>query len=166
MQLDPEQKEIFEYLLEVGGKSKDPEGVVAACLVNADGEIIFSSPSADDGIRHAEDLVIKNAKNENIDMTSNIILYTTLEPCSQRTDNNIDDCTTRIINSGIKKVIIGARDPEWSLDTKKRFEQVGIEYHLVGDQEIVIKCINLFNSTIRTDLERMNLPRKSQLGVS
>jgi hypothetical protein len=53
---------VFNHLFEVAKKSKDPEGVVVACLVKGD-TILISSPSASDGVRHAEDLVLELAAN-------------------------------------------------------------------------------------------------------
>jgi len=94
------EHQIFAHLFEIAKDAKDPEGVVTACLV-CDGEIVASSPSADDGVRHAEDLVLEKAKEEKVNL-GNVTLYTTLEPCSYRNPvNNVEDCTTIIIEAGI-----------------------------------------------------------------
>lgn len=164
MKLTEFQRNIFTHLFEVGRSSRDPEGVVSACLVDASGKIVVSSASADDAIRHAEDLVIEKAARDKIEITPEMVLYTTLEPCSRRLEeNNVEDCTTIIKNSGVKKIIIGARDPEWSMDTKDRLEKADREYCLIEDDEIEEKCIELFNSTLHTDLDKMKLPRKTAL---
>jgi pyrimidine deaminase RibD-like protein len=160
MQISSKEKQIFEELFSVAQTSYDPEGVVAAALVDSKSSILVIKPSADDAIRHAEDLVIEEAKKQGIILTREHTIYTTLEPCSQRhKEKNMQDCTTLIIKSGVGKVVIGARDPEWSLDTKERFEKTGIEYILVDDKEIEKKCIDIFNSTIKVNLDKMKLPR-------
>lgn len=142
-------KKIFEYLLKITKKSKDPEGAVGACLVKNE-KIILSSISADDGIRHAEDLLIEKAIKEKFDIDKNVILYTTLEPCSYRTPgNHVKDCTTIIIKSGIKNVIFAAKDLKHSKTTKKRFKIKGIKCKQVKDKNIIEKALNLFNATVQ-----------------
>lgn len=156
-------KEIFEHLFEVAKTSKDPEGVVAACLVK-DGEIIVSSPSADDGVRHAEDLVIEKAEKRGVEIDKDHILYTTLEPCSYRSpENKVEDCTTIIMNAGIRHVIFAANDPEYSKEANTRFEKAGVKYQQIKDKEIIRRSIKLFNATIKIPLTSMGLPRKKKL---
>ena len=153
------EREIFNNLFEVAKKSKDPEGVVAACLVK-DGIVILSVPSAEDGIRHAEDLLIGIAGEVGVNIDSDTLLVTTLEPCSYRNPSNkVEDCTTIIINSGIKRVLYAARDPDFSKDAKVRFSEAGVEYLQVEDKAIVKKAVELFNSTIKIPLTSEGLPR-------
>lgn len=161
MKITKKDREIFKYLLKLAKTSNDPEGVVAAALVDGDYNIVISHPCASDGIRHAEDLVLEEAEKEGL-VTSKLSLYTTLEPCCRRS-KNVCDCTTLIIDQGVDRVIIGARDPEWSQETKERLEKAGIRYLLIGDEEIKRQCIDTFNSTIKVDLNKMQLPRKKKL---
>lgn len=138
-------KQIFDYLFEIAKTSKDQDGVVAACLVK-DGKILVSAPSADDSVCHAEDLVIENARKQGIVLDKNIILYTTLEPCSSR-DKDISDCASIILKTGIKTIIYAAKDPEYSQQSRQRCIQAGISYQQVNDKNIIKKAVNLFNST-------------------
>lgn len=157
------QREIFRKLFDIAKTSKDPEGVVAACLVK-DWEILVSSPSAEDGIRHAEDLVIEKARKAGIKIDQSITLYTTLEPCSYRSpQNRVEDCTTIIINAGIKNVVFAAPDPEYSKDARNRFLAAGVDYKQIKEKDIIRKSIELFNSTIKIPLTSMGLPRKKRL---
>ncbi|HRY82249.1 MAG TPA: deaminase [Candidatus Moranbacteria bacterium] len=136
--------EIFNHLFEIAKKSHDPRGVVSACLINGD-EIITSSASADDGKLHAEEIVIEKGKE---DITNSTVLYSTLEPCSQRKNKEIIDCTTVIINSGIKNVIFGAKDPEHSSKTHKRLGEKGISIRQTTNPDIIKKCAQIFNGTV------------------
>jgi len=156
-------QEIFDYLFKRAKTSKDQEGVVAACLVK-NGQILVSSPSADDSIRHAEDLVIEKAKKQGIILDENIILYTTLEPCSTR-NKDISDCTSIILKTGIKTIVYAAKDPEYSQDTKLRFLKAGVNYKQVQNQAIIKRAIELFNSTSKKPLSTWQLPRQKKLEV-
>jgi len=53
-----DEREIFTFLFSLAETSKDPEGVVAACLLR-DGQLLASSTSSDDGRYHAEYLVVQ-----------------------------------------------------------------------------------------------------------
>src|SRR3990172_1198556 len=97
-------REIFEKLFELGKNSKDPDGVVIAGLVENE-KVVAMSPGADDGIRHAVDLVIEKAKAENIPIGENTILYATVEPCTFRNpEKKMTPCADIIVSAGIKKV--------------------------------------------------------------
>lgn len=154
-------KQIFDYLFEIAKTSKDQEGVVAACLVK-NGKILVGSPSANDSIRHAEDLVIERAKTQDISLDKDVVLYTTLEPCSTR-DKNIEDCTTIILKCGIKSIVYAAQDPEHSQEAKQRFAAAGVKYEQVPGLEIIQRAIDLFNSTSKKPLKGWQLPRQKKL---
>ncbi|MBU3935750.1 hypothetical protein KJ909_03695 [Patescibacteria group bacterium] len=156
-------QEIFDYLFKRAKTSKDQEGVVAACLVK-NGQILVSSPSADDSIRHAEDLVIEKAKKQGIILDENIILYTTLEPCSVR-NKDISGCVSIIVTTGIKNIIYATNDPEYSQDTKQRFLTAGVNYQQIQNKEIIDRAVKLFNSTSKTPLTAWQLPRQKKLEI-
>ena len=122
------EKEIFHHLFEIAKTSKDPEGVVAACLVK-DKRIFVISPSSDDSIYHAEFLVVKKAKESGIPIDNECILYTTLEPCSDLPAvNDGIDCTTCLLDAGVKMIVYGANDPEYSKAAGNRFRKAGVNY--------------------------------------
>ena len=148
-------KQIFEYLFELAKTSKDTEGVVVACLV-LDRKILVASASSDDGVRHAEDLVIYKAKVQNIPITDKTILYTTLEPCCQRNPiKNMIDCTTLIVQSGIKEVVYAAKDPKDSISSNERFLTAGNVYRQVVDDNIISKAREIFNNTVTNQFDKI-----------
>ena len=155
------EQEIFNYLFEIAKTSQDQEGVVAACLVK-EGQILAGSPSADDSVRHAEDLVIEKTQKQRIILDEKVILYTTLEPCSTR-DKNVLDCASIILKTGLKSIIYAAQDSEYSQEAKQRFLKAGVLYQQVQDQTIINRAVELFNSTSKKPLSTWQLPRQKKL---
>ena len=99
-------REVFERLFKLAKDCKDPEGVVMAALVEG-GKIILYSSSADDGVRHVEDLLFEKARKQNIKIGKRMTLFVTLEPCSYRSpENKVKDCTSIILNTVIKNGFI------------------------------------------------------------
>ena len=140
-------EQIFEHLFETAAKSNDPRGIVSACLVK-DGEIIASAASSDDGMRHAEDILLELARKENIRISSEVSLYSTLEPCTKRTNPTLRDCTSLVIESGITKVIYGASDPDHSEVGKQRFSEAGVSLVQITNPPIVKRCAEIFNDSV------------------
>lgn len=138
---------IFLFLLTLAKTSHDTEGAVAACLVRDD-RIFLSSPSADDMIRHAEDLIIEQAKKKGITIRGDDVLLTTVEPCSERSpERHMIDCTSLIIQAGIKHVIYAAIDPYQHEETKRKCREADVELIQVHDKSIQENARNLFNAT-------------------
>jgi pyrimidine deaminase RibD-like protein len=155
---------VFNVLLDLASTSKDPEGVVAACLVRAD-VILEASASSDDGHYHAEYLLIQRAAARGITIDGDCVVYTTLEPCSNLpTVNDGVDCTTLLIEAGLRHVVFAASDPEHSATARVRFDQAGGTYRQVEDPSIIRRAVRLFNKTLRRDLSSLRLPRRTTLG--
>ncbi len=154
------EKVFFINLIETAEHNEDPDGSVAACLIKG-GRIIAISPSAKDGVRHAEDLVLEMAKDQGIEIDDTITLLTTLEPCSYRSPRNgVSDCATIIIESGIKNVIYAATDPNFSTETAYRFREAGITYCQIDDDGLIQRAISAFNSTITKPTTILGIERK------
>lgn len=82
-----------------------PNPMVGAVIVE-DGHIVAEGATAPDGGPHAERLALLNrGKTPRPGAT----LYVTLEPCS--THGRTGACTDAIIASGVKRVVVGATDP-------------------------------------------------------
>ena len=82
-----------------------PNPMVGALIVE-DGQVVAEGATAPDGGPHAERLaLLARGKPPRPGAT----LYVTLEPCS--TQGRTGACTDAIIASGIKKVVVGATDP-------------------------------------------------------
>lgn len=154
---------IFERLFEVARTSKDPEGVVAAALVR-DGGILAACASSDDGRFHAEYLVVRRAIDDGIPIDAVCVLYTTLIPCSDLpAANDGADCTTCLLEAGVRHVVFAALDPEHGVAARGRFERAGGACRQVGDPRIVDRARELFNATLLRDLSTLRLPRSAGL---
>jgi diaminohydroxyphosphoribosylaminopyrimidine deaminase/5-amino-6-(5-phosphoribosylamino)uracil reductase len=82
-----------------------PNPMVGALIVE-DGHVVAEGATAPDGGPHAERLaLLARGKPPRPGAT----LYVTLEPCS--TEGRTGACTEAIIASGIKRVVVGATDP-------------------------------------------------------
>ncbi len=141
------EEEIFQHLYEVATNSKDPRGIVSACLVE-NGEILLAEASSDDGVYHAEDILFYIVKDQGLQISKNTILYTTLMPCTKRTKIGMTDCVSSIISSGIGKVVYGARDPIGEANAIKRLSEAGIEIVQTSNKDIVRKCTEIFNFSV------------------
>ena len=83
-----------------------PNPMVGAVIVD-NGEIVAGGYHAQAGAAHAE--IDALAKLNSQTLSPNAELFVTLEPCS--TIGRTPPCTEAIIRSGIKRVVIGATDP-------------------------------------------------------
>lgn len=82
-----------------------PNPMVGAVIVE-DAQVVAEGWHQAAGTPHAEIHALQNLKRQ---PTEGATLYVTLEPCS--THGRTGACTLAIINSGIRRVVIGARDP-------------------------------------------------------
>ncbi|WP_343289424.1 bifunctional diaminohydroxyphosphoribosylaminopyrimidine deaminase/5-amino-6-(5-phosphoribosylamino)uracil reductase RibD [Wolbachia endosymbiont of Encarsia formosa] len=76
------------------------------CVIVKDGMVIGEGYTGIGGRPHAEVVALQNAK----DLTHGTTMYVTLEPCCHF--GVTEPCTTEIIKSGIRKVVIAAIDPD------------------------------------------------------
>jgi pyrimidine deaminase RibD-like protein len=158
-----DEREIFTFLLRLAETSRDPEGVVASCLMR-DRELLASSASSDDGRQHAEYLVVQQLRDRRISVDERCVLYTTLAPCSDMsTVNDGRDCTTILLEAGVRHVVFAADDLEYSKSSQARFQEAGGTCRQINDRELVRRAVEVFNSTISRDLSRLFLPRERQL---
>jgi len=87
------------------GKGKTlPNPAVGAVIVK-DGKVIAIGYHERAGLPHAESIAIDKAGER----TKGATLYVTLEPCNHY--GKTPPCTEKIIKAGIKRVVIGVRDP-------------------------------------------------------
>jgi len=82
-----------------------PNPMVGALLVEA-GQVVAEGWHAQDGGPHAERVALANLGRKPADGAT---LYVTLEPCS--TPGRTGACTEAILESGLRRVVIGATDP-------------------------------------------------------
>jgi diaminohydroxyphosphoribosylaminopyrimidine deaminase/5-amino-6-(5-phosphoribosylamino)uracil reductase len=111
-----------------------PNPMVGAVLVKG-GKIIGRGWHRRAGLPHAEIEALRATKKNNFN-PRNATLYVTLEPCC--THGRTPPCTDAIISAGIKKVIIGATDPNPKHAGKgfKILRRAGIEvvHGVLGDE--------------------------------
>lgn len=99
---------IMEYALELARAGEgvvEPNPMVGAVLVNTDRKLIGKGYHERYGEAHAEVNAIKEAGKK----ASDAVLFVTLEPCSHQ--GKTPPCVEAILAAGIKKVVIGCRDP-------------------------------------------------------
>jgi pyrimidine deaminase RibD-like protein len=88
---------------------------VGCIIIDGSGDIISTGFTGElyDGnsTSHAEEIALIKAHKQGADLSSSdTILYSTLEPCSQRASGK-KPCTAHIIESGLNTVVYGAREP-------------------------------------------------------
>ena len=142
-------KQIFEYLFQIAETSNDKGGVVTSCLVR-NKNIISSAVSTNDGI-HAEYALLQNLREMHEIINSTDIVYTTVEPCGKRTPGKpgekYGDCTTNLIEAGVKSIVYAAADPDASKKTRYKFQAAGVELIQVKDEEIIKEAVDIFNAS-------------------
>jgi len=99
---------IMKRVLRLAAKASgmtSPNPMVGAVLVK-NGKIIAEDYHRKPGTPHAEALVIQKAGKR----AKGAALYVNLEPCCH-IEKRTPPCTKAIINAGIKKIVIGMKDP-------------------------------------------------------
>ncbi len=87
------------------GKGKTlPNPAVGAVIVK-EGKVVATGFHKKAGLPHAEAEALEKAKNR----AKGSVLYVTLEPCNHY--GRTPPCTEKIIRAGVKRVVIGTRDP-------------------------------------------------------
>src|SRR3989338_8905868 len=100
-------KKYMELALKLAekGSGKTSPNPMVGCLIVKRGKIVGKGWHKKAGFNHAEINAIEDAGNKTKDAT----MYSTLEPCSHW--GKTPPCTERIVESGIREVVIGMKDP-------------------------------------------------------
>ena len=124
---DPFYERALELAESARGKAGD-NPLVGAVVVR-DGEIVGEGWYEYDFVRHAEPVAIEQAGEKARGAT----LYVTLEPCSHH--GRTPPCADAVVEAGIAKVVVGARDPNPAVDGRglARLAEAGIEVELLDD---------------------------------
>jgi diaminohydroxyphosphoribosylaminopyrimidine deaminase/5-amino-6-(5-phosphoribosylamino)uracil reductase len=131
---------IMKRVLRLAAKARgmtSPNPMVGAVLVK-NGKIIAEDYHREPGAPHAEALVIDKAGEK----AKGATLYVNLEPCCH-TDKRTPPCTKAIIKAGIKKVVIGMKDPNPKVSGK-------------GIEELSKSGINVVSGILEKDSIRLN----------
>ena len=104
----------YQAFRSLGNTGKNP---AVGCVIVNNREVVGIGATSENGRPHAEENAIKMAGKKILGST----IYLTLEPCNLL-DNHFS-CTKQIIQSGIKKVVIGTLDPN-PLTYKKGYNEL------------------------------------------
>ena len=112
------------------GKYLTKPNPMVGCVIVKDNEVIAEGYHMKYGSKHAEINALEDLNNNNNISEAEIrqlTLYCTLEPCCHH--GKTGPCTDAIIKSGIKKVVIGIKDPNPKVSGSgiKQLEDSGIE---------------------------------------
>ena len=92
-------------LAELGRGQTSPNPMVGAVVVSAEGVVVGTGSHERAGAAHAEVVALEMASSRARGGT----IYCTLEPCRHR--GRTGPCTERIVDAGIRRVVVGAADP-------------------------------------------------------
>ena len=141
--------ELAENLIE----SVSPRPPVAS-IITHDGKIIGEGVTTNSPVKHAEINAIDKAKDK-IQSFEKSTLYSTLEPCFHK--GNTDPCVDKIIESGIKNVVIGSVDPNPKVNKKSinKLKNNNVNVELISNNDLKKrsdKLIEPFNMYIKNSL--------------
>lgn len=127
-------KQFMEMAVREADKSEGTETAfcVGAVLVK-NGEVLETGYSRElPGNTHAEQCALEKyyAKNGVSDVPEGTVIYTTMEPCSERLSGNLP-CVDRILNSNIKTVFVGVLEPDDFIKDNTslaKLEEAGVSY--------------------------------------
>jgi diaminohydroxyphosphoribosylaminopyrimidine deaminase/5-amino-6-(5-phosphoribosylamino)uracil reductase len=111
------------------GRGKTGHRPVVGAVVVRDGEVVGEGWYEEALVRHAEPAALEQAGERSRGAT----LYVTLEPCSHH--GRTPPCADAVIEAGVARVVVGARDPNPVVDGRglARLAGAGIEVELLDD---------------------------------
>jgi pyrimidine deaminase RibD-like protein len=133
--LTPQDKQFCKMAVEQAQKSKaEDDGELHPCVgavVVKDGQVIATGYRGETGEgRHAEYCALRKVNDDvdNVDL-SGCTVYTTLEPCSQRSPKK-RACADRLIKGKVERVVFGMPDKDESVYGHVSLAEAGIEVAL------------------------------------
>ena len=147
----PSHVHFMEKALELAQKGRgcvSPNPMVGAVVAHY-GKIVAEGFHAKAGEDHAEVAALKKLDPQYVEGAT---LYVTLEPCDHQ--GKTPPCTEAILKSGIRRVVVGCRDPNPKVNGKgvARLKESGIE---VIEQVLFEECHRLnaiYNKYITTGM--------------
>jgi len=126
-----------------------PNPAVGAVALDSHGEILAVTAHTRAGELHAEAMLIAKAHSEGF-LDKIHTLCVTLEPCNHQ--GRTPPCVDAIIRSGIKRVVIGTRDPNPHIKGGgiEKLQQVGIEVVCGVNEEECKQLIHAFAYSVKT----------------
>ena len=145
-------REAFKLAKKVKGKTS-PNPAVGAVVVNSGNVMVGQGATLPPPGKHAEVVALDKAGDKALGST----LYVTLEPCCHY--GKTPPCTEKIINSGIKKVVIAMLDPNPLVSGKgvEALIKAGISVEMLNKMESVNKLNEDFSFWIRNNIPFVTL---------
>lgn len=112
------------FLAERGGGATSPNPMVGCVLVDERGVLLAEGFHSCAGGPHAEVVAIDSALARQIDLTGATAIVS-LEPCAHQ--GRTPPCAERLIESGIRRVVFAANDPDVGKGGADRLRRAGIE---------------------------------------
>lgn len=103
------------------GKGLTSPNPMVGCIIVKRGRIVGKGWHKKAGTEHAEVLAIQDAGKKSINST----MYVSLEPCSHW--GRTPPCTERIVEAGVREVIIGMKDPNPLVDGFRELKFRGLK---------------------------------------
>ncbi|MFH0839207.1 MAG: bifunctional diaminohydroxyphosphoribosylaminopyrimidine deaminase/5-amino-6-(5-phosphoribosylamino)uracil reductase RibD [Candidatus Omnitrophota bacterium] len=94
--------------LALKGLGRTSPNPIVGCVLVKNGKIVAKGYHRKAGCAHAEIEALNDAKKKHIDLT-NVTMYVSLEPCCHF--GKTPPCTDAIVKNGIKRIVIGMKDP-------------------------------------------------------
>ncbi|MBY0562925.1 MAG: bifunctional diaminohydroxyphosphoribosylaminopyrimidine deaminase/5-amino-6-(5-phosphoribosylamino)uracil reductase RibD [Hyphomonadaceae bacterium] len=88
------------------GMGRTGENPSVGCVIVKDRAVVAEARTADGGRPHAEEQALAQAGAA----ARGASVYVTLEPCAKRSNGGVS-CTDLLIQAGVARVVIAARDP-------------------------------------------------------
>jgi len=131
----------------LGATSPNPP--VGAAALDEAGNVIAIAAHHHAGEDHAEAALLKLCRAQNI-LSKIHTLCVTLEPCNHH--GRTPPCSEAIIDAGIKRVVIGAHDPNPHVKGggAERLRQAGIDVSEGVEKESCLRLIHAFDFFVRT----------------
>ncbi|PIN98577.1 MAG: riboflavin biosynthesis protein RibD [Candidatus Diapherotrites archaeon CG10_big_fil_rev_8_21_14_0_10_31_34] len=117
------EKDFMQHAIKISLKGNPFPNPFVGCVIVKEGKIVGQGFHEKYGENHAE----VNALNKAGEKARNAEMYVSLEPCNHY--GKTPPCTKKIIQSGIKKVVIALKDPNPLVNGKgiKALKEAGIE---------------------------------------
>lgn len=129
-------------------RQNQPNPMVGAVIV-WNNQIIGEGYHEKFGEAHAEINALKSVHPDHKPRLPESILYVTLEPCSHH--GKTPPCVDAIIQSGIRKVVIGTRDPNPLVEGRgiQKLTEAGIDVYMSGKENEARRLIRPFMAHLK-----------------
>lgn len=92
---------------------------------------------------HAEEVALSRVRPEARELLAGATMYTSLEPCSTRRSRPVS-CTSLIVDSGIRRVVLAAREPDLFVECEgvALLTAAGVEVLEIDEMAGLVRAVN------------------------